>query len=59
MEAWERYLKKENNKNRENYFFRNFGTLSNDSVATDIYKKRINNRRKGKYGKIRSCKNKV
>ena len=27
-------------------FYRNYGDLSNDSVVTDIYKKRINDSRK-------------
>ena len=37
MEAWKRYLKRENKKEQ---YFRNFGDLSGDSVVTDIYKKR-------------------
>lgn len=36
---------------KENNFYRNFGSLSNDSVVTDIYNKKINNK-KGKYKTI-------
>lgn len=31
---------------KENNFYRNFGSLSNDSVVTDIYNKRINNKKR-------------
>lgn len=33
-------------KIEKNKYFRNFGNLSNDSIVTDIYNKRIKNKKK-------------
>jgi len=50
MEAWERYLKKEDAKehSNKNRYFRAFGTLSGDSVVTDIYNKKYKKDKKRK-----------
>lgn len=37
-------------------FYRNYGTLSNDSVVTDFYKKRISAKRKKQIGKPKASK---
>ncbi len=41
-----RARKKSNKKNKEVNYYRNFGSLSNDSVVTDIYNKKFRNEEK-------------
>lgn len=38
----------------KNKYYRNFGTLSNDSVVTDIYHKKFKNKNSG-YAKVSKC----
>lgn len=42
-------------KIEENNYFRNFGSLSNDSVVTDIYNKRIEKKKKNLKQKETTC----
>ena len=50
MKAWERYLKKQDliEHSNRNKYFRAFGTLSGDSVVTDIYNKKYQKNKKRK-----------
>lgn len=46
MESWKRFLKREKEKNKQNKSYRNFGSLTDNSVVTDIYYKKIKKRSK-------------